>query len=228
MQILYITYQKTRVLWDPKSRHFSHVTESRIFKNLNFKKKADRNFRGNFLKNHFRHLKLYSNLPHADWPEVVAIQAPFERQKIEVHIVERANLSGFGTWKFTAKEDFNPQKQVFPFNLRLWPAHKPKIWSFFYGKKFIQENPLVSKLGAFDLKINTFPHLLVVAIGVAQVPCCIYYGLVGKFDQLPIQKVEMGLVVKLQTMQHLANHFSDIFSNHKNIVIGVQLDIELV
>ena len=31
----------------------------------------------------------------------------------------------------------------------------------------------------------------------------------------------MGLVVKLQTMQHLANHFSDIFSNHKNIVIGV-------
>ena len=52
--------------------------------------------------------------------------------------------------------------------------------------------------------------------------------LVGKFDHLPIQKVEMDLVVKLQTMQHLANYFSDIFSNHKNIDIGVQLDIELV
>ena len=45
------------------NRHYSHVTKSRIFKNLNLRKKADRNFRGNFLKNHFRHLKLYSNPP---------------------------------------------------------------------------------------------------------------------------------------------------------------------
>ena len=44
-------------------RHFSHVTKSRIFKNLNLRKKADRNFRGTFLKNRFRHLKLYSNPP---------------------------------------------------------------------------------------------------------------------------------------------------------------------
>ena len=54
--------------------------------------------------------------------------------KIEVHIFERANLSGFGTWKFTAKEDLNPQKQVFLLNLRLKPTQKPKIWSFLYGK----------------------------------------------------------------------------------------------
>ena len=35
----------------------------------------------------------------------------------------------------------------------------------------------------------------------------------------------MGLVVKLQTMQQLANHFSDIFLNHKSIVrsIGIEL-----
>ena len=44
-------------------RHFSHVTKSSIFKNLDLRKKADRNFRGNFLKNRFMHLKLYSNLP---------------------------------------------------------------------------------------------------------------------------------------------------------------------
>ena len=44
-------------------RHFSHVTKSRIFKNLNFRKKADRNFCRTFLKHHFRHLKLYSNSP---------------------------------------------------------------------------------------------------------------------------------------------------------------------
>ena len=40
-------------------RHFSHVTKSRIFKNLNLREKADRNFRCTFLKNRFRHLKLY-------------------------------------------------------------------------------------------------------------------------------------------------------------------------
>ena len=42
-------------------RHFSHVTKSRIFKSLDLRKQADRNFRGKFRKNHFRHLKLYSN-----------------------------------------------------------------------------------------------------------------------------------------------------------------------
>ena len=38
----------------------------------------------------------------------------------------------------------------------------------------------------------------------------------------------MGLVVKLQTMQQLANHISDHFSNQKSIVIGVYIGIELV
>ena len=46
-------------------RHFSHETKSRIFENLNLRKQADRNFRGNFRKKkkHFRHLKLFSNTP---------------------------------------------------------------------------------------------------------------------------------------------------------------------
>ena len=44
-------------------RHFSHVAKSRIFKNLNLRKKADYNFPRTFLKNRFRHLKLYSNPP---------------------------------------------------------------------------------------------------------------------------------------------------------------------
>ena len=47
----------------PLNRYFSHVTKSRIFKSLNLRKKADHNFRGTFLKNRFRHLKLYSNPP---------------------------------------------------------------------------------------------------------------------------------------------------------------------
>ena len=44
-------------------RHFSHMTKSRIFKNVNLREKADRNFRRTSLKNRFRHLKLYSNPP---------------------------------------------------------------------------------------------------------------------------------------------------------------------
>ena len=63
--------------------------------------------------------------------------APFERQNIAVNIFERANLSGFGTWKFSTKEDLNQQKQVFLHNFRPWSDQKPKIWSILYGKKFI-------------------------------------------------------------------------------------------
>ena len=70
------------------------MTKSRIFKNLNLRKKADRNFRGFLLKNRFRYQN-FIHIPQADWPGVVVIWTPFERQKIEVHIFERANLSGF-------------------------------------------------------------------------------------------------------------------------------------
>ena len=70
--------------------------------------------------------------------DLAKIVAPsFKRQKIEVHIFERANHSGFGTWKFTAKEDLNQRKQIFLFNFRPLHAQKPKICSIFYGKKFI-------------------------------------------------------------------------------------------
>ena len=40
------------------------------------------------------------------------IWAPFERQKIEVYIFERANLLGFGTWNFIAKEDLDPRSTL--------------------------------------------------------------------------------------------------------------------
>ena len=46
-----------------ESRHFNHMTKNRIFKILNLRRKANRNFHGTFLKNCFRHLELYSNPP---------------------------------------------------------------------------------------------------------------------------------------------------------------------
>ena len=36
-------------------------------------------------------------MPQADWPEVVVIWAPFERQKVGVHIFERDSLLVFAT-----------------------------------------------------------------------------------------------------------------------------------
>ena len=58
-------------------------------------------------------------------------------QLLKVHSFEKADVSGFDMWKFMTKEDLNPQKQVFLFNLRRWLTGNPKIWSIFYGKKFI-------------------------------------------------------------------------------------------
>lgn len=42
-------------------RHFSQITKSRIFKNLNLRRKSDWSFCSNMLGNHFRCLKLHLN-----------------------------------------------------------------------------------------------------------------------------------------------------------------------
>ena len=99
----------------PLGTSVTWLTKIRILKNRNLRRKADRSFRGNSLKNHFRHLNLYSN-PQSWWLEVVVIWAPLERQKVELHIFERANFSDFATWKFTSKEHWIPRKQVFVLN----------------------------------------------------------------------------------------------------------------
>ena len=89
-------------------------------------------------------------------------------QKTEVHIFKRANLSGFGTWNCTTKEDLNAQKLVFLLNLSLWTTQKQNIWCIFYENNFIQVNSVVFYnsvvLGAFGLKISTFARLPVVIL----------------------------------------------------------------
>ena len=117
-------------------RHFSHVTESRSFKNVNLSKKSDCNFRGTFLENRFSHLKLYSN-PQSWLARSCCYMSTFWKTKYWSSFFDRANLAGFGTWKVSVKEDLNRQEQVFLHNFRPGIAQKPKIWSIFYGKKFI-------------------------------------------------------------------------------------------
>ena len=78
----------------------------------------------------------FIQIPQADEPDVVFVWTSFEKRKVEVHIFDRGNLSGFAMWEFIFKEDLNPQKQLFLLNLRLWPAQKPKR-SILYGKNFI-------------------------------------------------------------------------------------------
>ena len=95
----------------PFIRYFSHVTKSRIFKGLNLRKKADRNFRDNFLKNHFRHLKLYSNRPSwlawshchmgtfwktKDWSSHFWGSQPFRFWYVEVHRQRRVKSTKTG------------------------------------------------------------------------------------------------------------------------------------
>ena len=123
-------------------RHLSHVAKSRIFKNLNLRRKDDWNFRSNSVRNQFRHLRLYLN-PYVDWQDV-PIWELFERQKVEVHIFVRVSYSGFAMWKFTTKEDLNPQKQIFLLNLRLCllPSTKTQnnlvciVWEKVYIRNF--------------------------------------------------------------------------------------------
>ena len=123
-------------------RHFSHVTKSRVFKNLNLRRKADRNFRGNMLKNHFRQLKFYSNLPSwlasnlchmsafwktKGWSSNFWEGQPFRFCDMGVLLLLLVLLCDMGLL------------QVFLFNLRLWLAQEPKLWSFFYGKSLYEK-----------------------------------------------------------------------------------------
>ena len=71
-------------------------------------------------------------MPQADRLEAAAIWAPLERGKIEPHILERANLSGPGTWNFTAKEDLIRRKQVFLLDFRP-RSRNPKFGLFSMG-----------------------------------------------------------------------------------------------
>ena len=108
-------------LHNPVIRLLNHVTTSYIFKNLNLRKKADHNFRCVFLKNRFRRLKLYSNLPSwlagsryhmrifwktKDWSSHFWESQPFKFWYVEVHCQRRL--------KWT--------KQILLLNFRPWPA----------------------------------------------------------------------------------------------------------
>ena len=123
-------------------RHFSHVTKSRIFKNPNLRRKADRNFRGNFPKNHFRHLKFYSKRPSWLDGSRCDMSAIWNTKGWSSHFWQGQSFRFFDMGVHCQRR-LNPRKQIFLLNLRLWSAQKPKIWSFFYRKKFTWENYVV-------------------------------------------------------------------------------------
>ena len=109
---------------DYNNEHFSHVNKNCIFKNYILRRKADHKFCGNFLENHFRHLKSYSNTPN--WLGKSRFHmGTFWKKKVEVYIFDRTNLSGFATWEFTTKKYLNPLKQIF-----LLKGTLIQIWKF--------------------------------------------------------------------------------------------------
>ena len=119
-------------------KHFSYVTKSRIFKILNLRKKANRNFRSTFLKNRLKHLKLYSN--PLRWLARSRHMDTFWKTKDWSSHFWESQPFRFWYVEFHSKEDLNQQKQVFILNFRPWPAQKTNIWSIFY------ENSLHKKI----------------------------------------------------------------------------------
>ena len=121
-------------------RHFNHVTKSRIFKNLNLRKKTDRNFRGTFLKNRFRHLKLYSNPPSwlarsrchmgtfwktNDWSSHFWESQPFRLWYVEVQRQRRLKMTKTGISSYFLTLTHPETKNLVYF-----------LWEKFYRRKF--------------------------------------------------------------------------------------------
>ena len=94
-------------------------------------------------------------------------------KRLKFTFVERANLSGFVTWKFTTKKDLNPQKQVFFLNLGLWLAQKSKMWSFLWEKVYMRKF-YSGKSSGFWFK-NYYFTLSDCCSYPRRIPCCIYY-----------------------------------------------------
>ena len=97
------------------------------------------------------------NIPQADWLEVVAIWALFERERLKSTF-----LTGFASLELTTKEDLNPRKQVLLFKALVYP--ETNNWVY-----FLQENVYIKKICSvkakgFCLKFSTFPHLLVLSV----------------------------------------------------------------
>ena len=145
--LLVYTYFK----YIPTNRHFNHVTNSRIFKNPNLRKK---NFRSTFLKSRFRQIKLYSNPPSwlarsrchmgtfwktKDWSSHFWESQPFRFWYVEVHHQRKLKST----------------KQVFLLDFRPGPAQK--IWSIFYGEKFLLRRFCCVKARSFWFKNWYFP-----------------------------------------------------------------------
>ena len=139
------------------SRKFSHVTKSCIFKNLNLKKSWSQ-LSQQFPAKPFQAPKITFKSPKLIGQKLLSYGDLLKDKRLKFTFFER---------KFSAKEDLNSRKQVFLFNLKVWPTQKLKICSIFYDKKFIKENSVVWSLGAFGLKISTFLCLLVAAISLA-------------------------------------------------------------
>lgn len=79
---------------------------------------------------------------------------------VEFHTFDKSNLSDFATWKYTTKEELNPQKhgattyfKDLAFSETYFPRRNVNI-----------RKTVVLKLRHFVFKISSFPHLLVVSV----------------------------------------------------------------
>ena len=102
-----------------------------------------------------------------------------EKPKIEVHIFDKATLSGFAMREFRTKKDFNAKKQVLLL-IKLRPCllkKKTKKHNLFSMKKiFIQKKFVAFRLSAFCFEISSFSspgccisfilHLLLLVCGI--------------------------------------------------------------
>ena len=126
-------------------RHFSHVTKSRIFKNLNLREKADRNFRHAFLKNRFRHVKLYSNLPSWLVRACCHIGTFWKTKDWSLHFSEGQhfrcwlNITHFGWNNISEQTNIWIGYRTFPLLIRMFGKFWKGRFSFFNKCRILSE-----------------------------------------------------------------------------------------
>ena len=109
------------------------------------------------------------------------------------------------TWEFFTEEDFNPQKQVFLFNLRFWLAQKLKF-RIFSTKCLYNKNLLCKSEGHLVWKWVVF-LICLLCLYLFHRSCGIYYGLVADMWDLKRSSVSLALKALMQSSQNFDQNF---------------------
>ena len=131
------------------------MTKSRIFKNL--KKKSRSQLSRRFAEKPFQAHKILLKSPKLIGQKLLSYECLLKDKRLKFTFLRRANLSGFATWEFTAKQDFKNKKPGISTSLKILARAETKNLVIFLWEKVCIRKLCGVKAKGFWFKSQCFP-----------------------------------------------------------------------